>query len=110
MEKISIIVPVYNVCLYLDNAIKCLLEQTYKNIEIILIDDGSTDGSDKICDKYLKLDKRIKVVHQKNSGVSVARNKGLEVATGKYIGFLDSDDTISLNMFEILYNNMIKYL
>lgn len=108
MDKISIIVPVYNVKNYIDRVINCLINQTYHNLEIILVDDGSTDGSSKLCDKYKKKDNRIKVIHQKNSGVSVARNVGLKHATGEYIGFVDSDDYISLNMYEELYNNLIS--
>jgi len=105
---ISIIVPVYNVDKYLDECIKSIINQTYENLEVILIDDGSTDDSGKICDKWKANDKRIKVIHKKNGGVSSARNLGLENANGEYIGFVDGDDTISDNMFEILYNNMIK--
>lgn len=108
MKKISIIVPVYNVEQYLERMLNSLLNQTYKNLEIILVDDGSTDNSSKICDDYEKKDKRIKVVHQKNSGVSVARNVGIELATGDYIGFVDSDDVICESMYERLYNNMVN--
>lgn len=106
MDKISIIVPIYNVKKYIDRVVNCLINQTYHNLEIILVDDGSTDGSSKICDKYKKKDNRIIVIHQKNSGVSVSRNVGLKYATGEYIGFVDSDDYISLNMYETLYNNL----
>lgn len=108
MKKISVIVPIYNISNYLNRIILCLINQTYKNLEIILIDDGSTDDSGKICDEFKKKDNRIKVIHQKNSGVSVARNRGIEVSTGEYIGFVDSDDYISLEMYEVLYNNLIK--
>ena len=108
MKKISIIVPIYNTKKYIDRVVNCLINQTYHNLEIILVDDGSTDGSSMLCDKYKKKDNRIKVIHQKNSGVSVARNVGLKHATGEYIGFVDSDDYISLNMYETLYNNLIN--
>ena len=108
MKKISVIVPIYNVEAYLERMLESLINQTYKNLEIILIDDGSTDSSAKICDKYKKKDKRIVVMHKKNEGVSVARNKGLELARGDYIGFVDSDDVISLDMYERLYNNIIS--
>lgn len=100
--KISIIVPVYNVENYVSNCITSLLKQTYENIEIILVDDGSLDNSGKICDEYAKKDERIKVIHQKNAGVSAARNRGIEVATGDYIGFVDSDDYVSEEMYEHL--------
>ena len=108
MEKISIIIPIYNVKEYLKRCVDSVLNQSYKNIEVILIDDGSTDGSEKICDEYAKKDKRVVVVHQKNSGVSASRNKGIELATGKYIGFVDSDDYIHKDMFEKLYNSLIS--
>ena len=108
-DKISVIIPVYNVKDYLERCIKSVVEQTYKNLEIIIIDDGSSDGSSEICDKLEKLDKRIKVVHKKNEGVSSARNLGVEYATGKYIGFVDSDDYVEKELFYTLYTNMIKY-
>ena len=91
---ISIIVPVYNVKLYLEECVKSILKQKYSNFECILIDDGSTDGSATICDSLAKLDDRIKVVHQKNTGVSSARNRGIEMAQGEWISFVDSDDWI----------------
>ena len=104
MDKISVIVPIYNVKEYLNRCLDSILCQTYKNIELILIDDGSTDGSEKICDDYAKKDNRVVVYHQKNSGVSASRNKGLELATGEYIGFVDSDDYINEEMYEKLLN------
>ena len=91
-DLVSIIIPVYNVAPYLDRCIQSACTQTYKNIEIILIDDGSTDESGEKCDHWAEKDSRIVVVHQKNSGVSAARNTGLDIANGKYISFLDSDD------------------
>ena len=109
MEKISVIMPIYNIEKYLKRALKCLINQTYSNLEIILIDDGSTDKSGKICDEYAKKDNRIKVIHQKNAGVAVSRNVGIKHATGMYIGFVDSDDIFSLDMYNILYQNMQKY-
>lgn len=102
-ELISIIVPVYNVETYLDRCVYSLVNQKYSNIEIILVDDGSTDKSGKKCDKWRMLDKRIRCIHKKNGGLSDARNVGLEVARGDYIGFVDSDDWIDLNMFSLLY-------
>ena len=105
---ISIIVPVYNVEKYLERCIESLINQTYQNIEIILIDDGSSDNCGEICDKYAKVDSRIKVIHQVNSGVSVARNAGLMAAKGEYIGFIDSDDFVNSDMYETLLTSMIK--
>ncbi len=104
MDKITVIIPVYNVEKYLKVAIDATINQTYKNLEIILVDDGSTDSSGKICDEYSKIDNRIKVIHQKNKGLSGARNTGLDNATGKYIMFSDSDDTFELDACEKLYN------
>lgn len=109
MEKISIIVPVYNVEPFLRKCVKSLINQTYKNIEIILVNDGSPDNCGKICDAFAKEDKRIKVVHQVNKGLCGARNAGLKIATGKYIGFVDSDDWVDLDMFEYLFTNMQTY-
>ena len=107
-EKISVIVPVYNVEKYLEKCVKSILNQTYSNFEILLINDGSTDNSDIICDKIKNLDDRIKVFHRENSGVSATRNFGLENSTGNLITFIDSDDFIKEDMLEILYNNLVK--
>jgi len=103
---VSIIVPVYNSEKYLDKCITSILTQTYKNIELILINDGSSDNSGYLCDAYANMDHRIKVMHVKNSGVSSARNSGIEVATGKFIEFVDSDDYIEQNMVETLVNEI----
>lgn len=100
---ISIIVPVYNTEKYLKKCIDSIRNQTYSIIEIILIDDGSTDGSGKICDDYARIDSRINVMHIRNAGVSNARNIGMKLATGRYITFCDSDDYIEPNMISILY-------
>lgn len=100
---ISIIVPVYNVEIYLEKCIESILNQTFTNFEIILVDDGSTDKSGEVCDGFAKKDNRIKVIHKKNGGLSSARNTGLEVAKGDYLGFVDSDDYINQYMFEKLY-------
>ena len=108
-DLISVIVPVYNVEDYLDRCINSIINQTYKNLEIILVDDGSTDSSGRKCDDFALKDDRIKVLHKENGGVSSARNAGLDVATGDYIGFVDSDDTIESNMYELLFNNAIEY-
>lgn len=100
---ISIIVAVYNIKEYLPRCVDSILAQTYKNLEIILVDDGSTDGSGKICDDYAVRDKRIRVIHKKNGGLSDARNAGLEVAKGDYIGFVDGDDWIEPGMYCAMY-------
>lgn len=102
MPTISIIVPVYKVEKYLSRCIDSILAQTYTNIEIILVDDGSPDNCDKICDEYAKKDNRIKVIHKNNGGLSDARNAGLEIASGDYIGFVDSDDYIKEDMYQKL--------
>ena len=109
MSEISIIVPVYNVEKYLENCIESILNQTFKDFELILVDDGSTDNSGKICDIYEKKDSRIKVIHKNNGGLSSARNAGLDIACGKYVGFIDSDDSIHPRMYEILYDLIKKY-
>lgn len=106
MKKISVIVPVYNVEKYLKECIESIIKQTYKNIEILLIDDGSTDNSGSICDEYAKKDNRIKVVHQVNGGLSNARNTGLEESTGEYIMFCDSDDFFTPIACEVLLNEI----
>lgn len=105
---ISVIVSIYNTEKYLSNCIDSILNQTYKNLEIILIDDGSTDNSGKICDEYAKIDNRCIVIHQTNKGVSEARNTGLNYATGEYISFVDGDDYIHPQMIEILYEEVKK--
>ncbi len=97
---ISVIVPVYNVEKYLDRCIESIVNQTYKDLEIILVDDGSKDNSSKLCDNWSKKDKRIKVIHQQNIGVSSARNKGLDLCKGKYITFVDSDDYIEQDTYD----------
>lgn len=108
MSKISVIIPVYNVENYLDRCINSVINQTYKDLEILLINDGSTDRSGEICDYYKNIDSRIKVIHKSNGGVSSARNIGLNIATGEWIAFLDSDDYIESNMYEELYNDAIE--
>lgn len=105
---ISVIVPVYNVEQYLAKCVDSILEQTYMNIELLLINDGSTDGSPAICDEYARLDKRIKVFHKKNEGVSSARNTGLDLAKGDFISFVDSDDWIEKQSYEELMKCTIK--
>lgn len=102
--KVSVIVPIYNVESYLDRCIQSLLNQTLKEIEIILVDDGSPDNCPAMCDEYTKQDNRIKVIHKKNAGLGYARNSGLEIATGEYVAFVDSDDFVDINMYESLYS------
>lgn len=103
---ISIIVPVYKVEKYLSRCIESILNQTYKNIEIILVDDGSPDNCPQICDVYSKIDSRIKVIHKENGGLSKARNTGLDIATGEYIAFVDSDDYIEEDMYEVMLSKL----
>lgn len=105
-ELVSIIVPIYNVEPYLDICINSLVRQTYTNLEIILVDDGSEDKSGEICDLWAKKDNRIKVIHKKNGGASDARNKGLDISLGDIISFIDSDDYISIYFYENLINIM----
>lgn len=107
-ELITVVIPVYNTEKYLDKCIKSVLKQTYKRLEIILIDDGSTDNSPSICDYYEKKDNRIKTVHLNNSGVSSARNTGIKLSKGEYITFIDSDDFINEKYIEYLLLNMEK--
>lgn len=107
--EISIIVPVYNVEKYLKKCIDSIMNQTFKNFELILVDDGSTDGSSNICDEYEKVDKRITVVHKRNGGLSSARNAGIDIANGKYITFIDSDDFVDNRYCEYLYSTIIEY-
>lgn len=106
--EISIIIPVYNVEKYIEKCIDSVLEQSFKDFEIILVNDGSTDCSGIICNKYSKRDERISVIHKKNGGISSARNIALDCAKGKYITFIDSDDCISKDYIKILYNNIIN--
>lgn len=107
--KISIIVPVYKVESYIRKCLDSIVGQTYQNLQIILVDDGSPDNCGKICDEYAARDSRIEVIHQENGGVSAARNAGLRLATGDYIGWVDSDDWIEPDMYEYLLENALKY-
>ena len=106
MPKVSIIIPVYNVEKYIDRCMKSVLEQSLSDIEIILINDGSTDNCPTICDNYAKKDSRIKVIHKENQGLGFARNSGLDIATGKYIAFLDSDDYVDTNTYKRVYEEL----
>lgn len=105
-DLISIVVPIFNMEKYLEKCVNSIINQTYSNLEIILVNDGSTDRSGAICDNYKKIDKRVKVIHKDNGGLSDARNAGIKIAKGKYIGFVDSDDWLELDMYENMYNEM----
>ena len=109
LPVVSIIVPVFNVKSYVSECVGSLCRQTYTNLEILLVDDGSTDGSGEVCDEYADRDERIRVIHQANRGLSGARNMGLDDARGEYIAFVDSDDLVSTNYVETLYELLMKY-
>lgn len=109
MKKISVVIPVYNVEKYLSECLDSVINQTYKDLQIILVDDGSTDFSGKICDVYAEKDNRITVVHQKNAGAGAAKNTGLELIDGDYFSIIDSDDYIELDMYEKMVNSLEKY-
>ncbi|MDU4862754.1 MAG: glycosyltransferase [Terrisporobacter othiniensis] len=109
MPKISVVVPIYNTQEYLVRCIESVLNQTFKDIEIILVNDGSTDESGIICNQYSEKYKNVKVIHKLNGGLSDARNEGIKVATGDYIGFVDSDDIIEKEMYKVLYSLCIQY-
>lgn len=106
---ISVVIPVYNVEKYLCECLDSIVNQTYKNLQIILVDDGSTDKSGEICDEYAKKDERITVVHQKNAGAGAAKNAGLDLIKGSYFSIIDSDDYIELDMYEKMISYMLKY-
>lgn len=108
-DLISIIVPVYNMEQYLERCMNSIWQQTYTNLEIILVDDGSTDQSPQMCDDYARKDSRIKVVHKQNGGLSDARNAGLAIASGAYIGYVDSDDWIEPDMYERMYEACVEH-
>lgn len=108
-EKLSVIVPIYNVEEYLDECIKSIVNQTYKNLEIILVDDGSPDHCPELCDIWAEKDGRIKVIHKENGGVSSARNAGLDAAAGDFIAFVDSDDFLDSDMYEIMLSQMREH-
>ncbi len=105
-KLISIIIPVYNTEKYLERCINSVLQQTYQDVEIILIDDGSTDASGEICDLYQRKDSRVKVIHKENAGVTSARRKGLELSRGEYVGFIDSDDWVDPDMYINMYDTI----
>lgn len=109
MPEISVIVPVYKAEQYLERCVKSILEQTYQNFELILVDDGSPDGSPILCDKWAEKDSRVHVIHKKNGGASSARNAGLKIAKGTWIAFVDSDDWLDKTAFKTLYDLAIRY-
>lgn len=108
VPKISVIIPVYGVESYIDRCVRSIVNQSYRNLEIILVDDGSPDNCPAMCDEWAKRDARIKVLHKINGGLSDARNAGMSIATGELIGFVDSDDWVSTEMYQFLYENMVK--
>lgn len=107
-DTVSVVVAIYNIKKYIDRCIKSIVNQTYKRLDIILVDDGSTDGSSRICDEWEKKDKRISVIHKTNGGLSDARNEGLQKAMGKYLCFIDGDDYIEENMINVTYHCAIN--
>lgn len=108
-ELISVIIPVYNTEKYITQCLESVLNQSYQNLEILIIDDGSTDSSGEICDRFGREDSRVKVIHNHNCGVSASRNLGIDESQGKYISFIDSDDYINENFYETLIKNIKKY-
>jgi glycosyltransferase involved in cell wall biosynthesis len=109
LPTISIIVPIYNVEKYLNKCIKSILVQSFTDFELILVNDGSTDKCGEICDQYREMDNRITVIHKQNGGVSSSRNAGLKIARGDYIAFIDPDDSIEPNMYEVLLNSILEH-
>lgn len=108
MDKISVIIPIFNVEKYLNKCVDSVINQTYKKIEIILVDDGSPDNCPAICDEYAKNDDRVRVIHKRNGGLSDARNAGIDVCEGDYITFIDSDDYVESDLVELLYKNLVN--
>ena len=107
-QLISVIMPVYNVESYVVRSINSVLNQTYKNLELIIVDDGSTDRSGMICDQFMEKDGRVRVIHQENGGLSHARNTGLAMAIGDYVSFIDSDDFYEIHFIEYLYQSCVE--
>lgn len=108
-ELVSVIIPVYNTAKYLDSCMESVVNQTYQNMQIVLVDDGATDTSPEMCDSWAQRDIRIRVIHKENEGLGFTRNAGLNVATGKYVCFLDSDDTLDLNTIEVCVQTLEKH-
>ena len=106
---VSVVVPIYNVERFLRQAVDSILNQTLKDIEVILVDDGSPDNCGKICDEYAEKDSRVRVIHQKNGGLGNAYNNGIAAAKGEYIGFVEPDDWIEPEMYEVMYENAKHY-
>lgn len=106
--KISVIIPVYNTAPYLERCMSSVLRQSLKELEIVLVDDESPDEAPMLCDKYAEMDSRVRVIHKRNGGLGFARNSGLEIATGEYVAFLDSDDYIALDYYEKMYRDATK--
>lgn len=106
--KVSVIIPIYNTEKYLARCMRSVLGQTLKEIEVILVDDQSPDHAPALCDEYARKDKRVKVIHKKNGGLGLARNSGLEIATGEFVAFLDSDDYVDTRMYELLYKTAVR--
>lgn len=109
MTMISVIIPVYNTKQYLSDCLNSILAQTYRNLEILFVDDGSTDGSGEMLDTFAAMDERIRVIHQENGGVCAARNRGIDEARGEYLSFIDSDDTLEPDMYEVLMGLIGEY-
>lgn len=109
MKKISVIIPVYKSEPFLVRCVESVLEQTYRNLEVLLVDDGSPDNCPALCDAFARQDGRVRVIHQKNAGVSAARNAGLEVASGEYVALVDSDDYIERDMYQIMMETAARY-
>lgn len=109
LPLISVVVPVYNVEKYVAKCLKSIIGQSYKNLEILVVDDGSTDGSGRICDEFMSNDSRIRVIHQKNGGLSIARNVGIEKARGEFVCFVDSDDYVKENFVKKLYEAVLRW-
>ena len=107
--KVSVIVAAYNIQDYIIKCLDSIAKQTYNNLEVIVVDDGSSDNTGKLADEFAENDNRFIVIHKENGGVSSARNRGIDVASGEFIGFVDGDDTIEVDMYEMLVNNAIKY-
>lgn len=107
--EISVIIPIYNVEKYLDRCIESVVKQAFRSIEIILVNDGSTDSSGEICEQWMKKDERVIYIYKKNGGLASARNAGLKAAHGNYIAFVDSDDYLDANMYKVLYENAVNY-
>ena len=106
-DMISVIMPVYNVAQYLPQSIESVLNQDYRNMELILIDDGSKDASGEICDRYARSDSRVRVIHQKNGGAAAAKNAGLRAASGEYLSFVDSDDYLQPNVYGYMVRTLL---